>query len=716
MPRSADPSRRPVPVTHNPLLTLSHQLPQLDLEQILHDLGEQWKKAWTDFGFLAFKQMTGMDLTTFASLFAGIKAATNVDLPNLSDLLNGKWLHLDQITAALQGIDLTNPGSVLAAIQAAVENVPGLGDFFEVVTGNPDSDPNDAGSFIRNALEAIRTGAQGGSAPAPGNTFVTDLFNAVKGVLTTANTADSKATSAQTTAGSAQSAASNANSLANAAHSAADDAAGKIQQLVDQYLGGSGNPVGALVSALLGVKGDAQNANTNAANANTNAGNAVSNLQSTWDKISAAVGGPTSGNVIGTVQDNIALIFQIGNTAQQQTIANAAALAQLQAQQSGQNNSGVSGSVTYAYSASALDSAVWDTVLTGSGGVRTNGTDAYWSDSGGSAATQINRIKTVTTKTDSMIVQAVLSSPILEAPFAGSAECYYSVILRIDSTRQNYVYVRVGYNSISLWKVTGGGSPVQIGSSQVYSPAPGDVVGGIAGVTAAQPRRFRMLVNGSAMGPDIDDASGTLSVVGTGNRQGGDRWDAAPRFGGQATPGRVRMVTVADYVPPTFVGSGAKLVRTATTNVAATAGTTNVMPNNFWSANQRSTSDITVDLTTGKLGVSLDGWYIVKILVKVTVSGTSAGKIRPCLYKGSGAGASALYERGMPANSVNSNSDGTGNFTTDAFGDTFIVYLAAGDYVQAAYNTETGMTYNMTGAAGETTTYFSIALMNRSYN
>ncbi|MGH3956484.1 MAG: hypothetical protein ACRDTI_20860 [Mycobacterium sp.] len=127
MPRSADPSRRPVPVTHNPLLTITHQLPQLDLETILHDLGEQWKKAWTDFGFLAFKQLTGIDLTTFAALFDGIKAVTNVDLPNLSDLLSGKWLHLDELAAALQGIDLSNPGAVLMKIlELAGSAFPGV--------------------------------------------------------------------------------------------------------------------------------------------------------------------------------------------------------------------------------------------------------------------------------------------------------------------------------------------------------------------------------------------------------------------------------------------------------------------------------------------------------------------------------------------------------------------------------------------------------------
>lgn len=134
-----------------------------------------------------------------------ILGQTDNPLEELRDFLGSKWTSITDL-------------------QERVENIPVLGDFFEIITGNPDSDAGDAGSFIRGALDAIRNGATGGSAPAPGNSFITDLFNAITGVRNTATSAQSAASSAQTTAGNAQTAASNANTLANAAQSAASDA------------------------------------------------------------------------------------------------------------------------------------------------------------------------------------------------------------------------------------------------------------------------------------------------------------------------------------------------------------------------------------------------------------------------------------------------------------------------------------------------------------
>ncbi|SLI10509.1 Uncharacterised protein [Mycobacteroides abscessus subsp. massiliense] len=196
-------------------------------------------------------------------------------------------------------------------LQDKVEDIPVLGDFFELVTGNPDTDPNDAGSFIRNALDAIRTGAQGGSAPAPGDSFITDLFNSVKGVLTTANTADANATTANNNAASAQSTANGAAAAASDANLAANDARSKLQQVFDQYLGGSNNPAVDFVNALLGVKSTAQTANTNAATANTNANNALGNVVDGFKNMyNQWFGGTDAAGTTIEVQQTIAAIKQ----------------------------------------------------------------------------------------------------------------------------------------------------------------------------------------------------------------------------------------------------------------------------------------------------------------------------------------------------------------------------------------------------------------------
>lgn len=221
-----------------------------------------------------------------------ILGQTDNPLEELRDFLGSKWTSITDL-------------------QERVENIPVLGDFFEIVTGNPDSDPNDAGSFIRNALDAIRNGATGGSAPTPGNSFITDLFNSVFGVRNTATSAQSAASSAQTTAGNAQTAASNANSLANAAQSAADAAGTKIQQAIDGFVGGSNNPVSAFISALTGTRDSAQTANTNAAAANTNANNALGNVVDGFKNMyNQWFGGSSASGTPIEVQQTIAAIKQ----------------------------------------------------------------------------------------------------------------------------------------------------------------------------------------------------------------------------------------------------------------------------------------------------------------------------------------------------------------------------------------------------------------------
>ncbi|OHU68807.1 hypothetical protein BKG86_01770 [Mycobacteroides chelonae] len=620
-----------------------------------------------------------------------IELITGVEDGDESDL--GTWAL--GIRNALAGIDLSNPGAVLAAIQNAVQDIPGIGDFFEVVTGNPDSDPNDAGSFIRNALDAIRNGAQGGSAPAPGNSFITDLFNSVKGVLTTANSAQSSASSAQTTAGNAQAAASNASGLASAANST-------LAQLTNGF-------TGAVNGALNALQSLANTAKSTADSAQTTAGNASTQAQGIIDRVSGVLGGPTSGNVVDTITTNVGAIFNLGNNAQNQAIINAAQMAAIMAANTGAANSGVSGSDSFDRTGNDLGSTGWDFTLSGAGGVRTNGNDAYWSDSGNGAATEVDRFKTVTCLTDSQIYSMVLSSPILESPILGSGECYNGLIGRIDAPKQNYVYVRVGYNSIGLWKVTGGGAPVQIGASQPYSPQPGDTIGLICGVTAAAPRKFRILVNGAAMGPDLDDTSGTLSVYGVSNRQGGKRWDSVPRLSGQATPGRIAAFTIADYTAPTYVGSVAKLVRTNTASVNFNSAET-VLANNFWTSNQRSTSDYVVDVVTGKFTVLNAGNYLVHLRYQVSSwGGNSYGHAGPVLFKNG-----AAYERGA-SGFVAWDQNNVLQFWPSALDGVFIVPMVAGDYLQAGY--WSGVAANsptVVGVAGEKNTYFSISLLNRS--
>lgn len=271
------------PLTHNPNVKLAFDNP------------------------MAFTKGAGDGVDKFLQfIIDGIKRLTGIDLGVLAGILTGKWNVLDSLGGVVTGIQGAIAGiqSAISALQDRVENIPVIGDFFEIITGKPDSDPNDAASWIRNAFDAILKGGQGGTNPGGDDNFLTGLFNAITGVRNTATSANNNASSAQSTANGAAAAASDANLAAN-------DARGRLQQLFDQYLGGSNNPVGDFVGALLGVKSNAQRANTNAATANANANNALGsvvdgfkNMYNQW------FGGSTASGTPVEVQQTIAAIKQ----------------------------------------------------------------------------------------------------------------------------------------------------------------------------------------------------------------------------------------------------------------------------------------------------------------------------------------------------------------------------------------------------------------------
>src|ERR1700747_3266858 len=68
---------------------------------------------------------------------------------------------------------------------------------------------------------------------------------------------------------------------------------------------------------------------------------------------------------------------------------------------------------------------------------------------------------------------------------------------------------------------------------------------------------------------------------------------------------RVSGGSVADYVSPPYVGSGARIYRSSTTQVTPIYTTaTQTLPASFFDTTDKNTADITVDLTNGKLTVA----------------------------------------------------------------------------------------------------------------
>lgn len=66
-----------------------------------------------------------------------------------------------------------------------------LSDLFEIITGVPDSDENDAGSLIRGFIDSISSALSGSSNPNPGDSFLTNVWQLLGGLKT--QTADNAA-------------------------------------------------------------------------------------------------------------------------------------------------------------------------------------------------------------------------------------------------------------------------------------------------------------------------------------------------------------------------------------------------------------------------------------------------------------------------------------------------------------------------------------------
>lgn len=132
MPKAYDAQR--LTITHDPTQRLPFELgklPKFDVSHILDGLVQ------------AIKDLTGIDLSSFTSLFEGILGSIGLDLPALAELnpvtllgQYGDWIA--QLQDLLEGFP-DDPGAVLAYIEGAIadalEGVPLLGDIVNALTG-----------------------------------------------------------------------------------------------------------------------------------------------------------------------------------------------------------------------------------------------------------------------------------------------------------------------------------------------------------------------------------------------------------------------------------------------------------------------------------------------------------------------------------------------------------------------------------------------------
>lgn len=412
--------------------------------------------------------------------------------------------------------------------------------------------------------------------------------------------------------------------------------------------------------------------------------------------------------------------------AQKLSVKNAAELTKLQASQTA-IGTGLQNFENFDYNSTTLLATKWSTVTESpnAGYYRTDGSRAYWADQGGSANTWWGRFLTPT-KTPFQNVSVVLDSPLTESPILGSGEAYLYLLGRADATMSNYVYARIGVNTLSVWKKVAGHSPIRVGNAINYTVRVGDTVTFVCGtgVESSKIRQFQIIVNGIKQ-LDFTDSTfygNVLSVMSTladttnpnppqTNNFGGFGGYSAPRpGGGQSTPGAVSIFSISDNPVTPTVGSGIRVYRSNSAVRGSISSGDNIFPLGWFGAVDRITPDLTYDSQTGRVTVSVEGWYQCTIAQHgdSSIGPGGGGAARAMLWKGSGTGARQAVAIG-PGFAWNINVGFSG------FGGDFQVYLKAGEWVEPGYSCNAAGSNLLIADAAGLRTWFSMSLTNRSY-
>jgi hypothetical protein len=213
-----------------------------------------------------------------------------------------------------------------------------------------------------------------------------------------------------------------------------------------------------------------------------------------------------------------------------------------------------------------------------------------------------------------------------------------------------------------------------------------------------QPRRYQFYSGGKLV-YDYTEA-GTVSQMGAGFRFFGLTADICTDSSGNPKgPGSLASAAISDNAPPNVLGSGCRLIRqnTATVTLAAATNQTD-LPANYFDAIQACSADITPTLSSGRMQVTKDGWYMISIGVETTTS--NSGRLGLGIKKNN-----AMWQWGPMLYQVN-----------PSYSASFLGYLVAGDYISAVHANTDGFTgWGTKGQADAQKTWFSMALVNRSY-
>lgn len=490
-----------------------------------------------------------------------------------------------------------------------------------------------------------------------------------------------------------------------------------------------GSLIGKVGGSIIDDVGDFINAAvSNASTALANAGISLAGLQNFLDALASAFGGSSSGNTVSTVAAQSIEVAQAAQRAEASAYAAQLAVAALAKDLD-----------------SAHDGAVFDMTFTGADGAALNSTD--WPTTGPTSGDLCIRL-IGTIPTMGIKAGAATNSTF----YAGCGHIYetddqsLSVIIA-GGNSDTEAATRLHFHCDDIGPAATRGlylSIVPTGVELGYFTTSGGVrtytaFGGNGTITTpmssgmrAEVRnignQYQIVLNGSAQPTYVDTANRAVAgdfhafvtmETKTKTWNPGLPWQTDAIRNSFFLAG----VLMSDYAPIAYKGSGAKMYRTSTANIAAASGA-NILPDNTFGVEAQKTSDITVDLVTGKFTVSRDDWYIVTFQVAMTVktagitsqTGMAPYPLSMALFKNGALekyAGETLRPIGYDVTGTITGGGSTFNGTLqtrspDAAYASVPVYLQAGDYIQLGYNANAANSTVFTGEATGTKTYFEI--------
>jgi len=199
-----------------------------------------------------------------------------------------------------------------------------------------------------------------------------------------------------------------------------------------------------------------------------------------------------------------------------------------------------------------------------------------------------------------------------------------------------------------------------------------------------------------------------LSKMGAANR----RFGAIVRQSGGNSSGTISSVSVTDSGASTVNASIARMTRYDEQTFFSFPTANTALSNNFFE-DELIKSDIIPDKVTGIFTVSKDGAYMVNARIKLSAAAEAVGTVNLQVRANDGtqAGVWVTAQRGIPERPFDAGyALGIGSPTTGfALCGNWVQYLTAGSAVRLSTQRNTGSSSILSGGAGGSETYFSIA-------